>query len=60
MNVLLYQSVYFAICPFIAMYEIAIAGRSSLTRDFKVYLASNHADTVQPFKMPYKPSIKAS
>ena len=44
MNVLLYQFLYFAICPFIAIYEIAIAGRSSLTRDFRRSLASNHAN----------------
>ena len=56
MNVLFWQSVYFAICPFMAMYEVAIAGRSSLTRDFRRSLASNHADDViQPFEIPYKP-----
>ena len=56
MNVLFWQSVYFAICPFMAMYEVAIAGRSSLTRDFRRSLPSNHAaDVIQPFEMPYKP-----
>ena len=61
MNVLFWQSVYFAICPFMAMYEVAIAGRSSLTRDLKGSLTSNEVVTMrQPFKVPYKPFFKAS
>ena len=55
MNVLFWQSVYFAICPFMAMYEVAIAGRSSFTRDLKQSLTSNEVVTMrQPFKVPYK------
>ena len=58
LNVLLWQSVYFAICPFMAMYEVAIAVRSSFTRDFKGNLASNQVVAIQPLKDAHTLSLK--